>query len=352
MGERHVYSDLDFQGVHAVKNIPTPVAAGDAANRQYVDDRVSAIAMPTGAVIHFAANAAPAGYLKANGALVSRSTYADLWAFAQASGMLVTDAAWLAGASGSFSSGNGSSTVRLPDLRGEFIRGWADGRSVDTGRAIGSLQSSQNLSHSHTASQTSHSHGITVASGGAHSHTASDSGHSHSAGTDSQGGHTHTNSTNTAGAHTHGTSSTTDSNGAHTHTGAAHQHNFNVRGTSIATGSGAVANIINFDTPANTSKFTELEGNRATTSNGAHTHTVTLSSDGGHTHTITQGTAGAHTHTITVGSGAASITVNTTNSAHSHTASSDSVSPAITVASSGDTEARPRNAALLACIKF
>ncbi|MEI1531002.1 tail fiber protein, partial [Escherichia coli] len=27
-------------------------------------------------------------------------------------------------------------TLRLPDLRGEFIRGWDDGRKVDTGRSL------------------------------------------------------------------------------------------------------------------------------------------------------------------------------------------------------------------------
>ncbi|MGJ7631431.1 phage tail protein, partial [Citrobacter freundii] len=30
--------------------------------------------------------------------------------------------------------------LRLPDLRGEFIRGWDDGRGVDSGRVIGSAQ--------------------------------------------------------------------------------------------------------------------------------------------------------------------------------------------------------------------
>ncbi|QYM90748.1 phage tail-collar fiber domain-containing protein [Dickeya zeae] len=37
----------------------------------------------------------------------------------------------------------------LPDLRGEFIRGWDDGRGVDAGRAIGSNQSDAFKSHSH-----------------------------------------------------------------------------------------------------------------------------------------------------------------------------------------------------------
>ncbi|WP_443091361.1 phage tail protein [Basfia succiniciproducens] len=37
----------------------------------------------------------------------------------------------------------------LPDLRGEFIRGWDNGRGVDRGRSILSTQSSDFLSHYH-----------------------------------------------------------------------------------------------------------------------------------------------------------------------------------------------------------
>ena len=103
-----------------------------------------------GMVSFFAGNAAPLGWLKANGQLVSRTTYAALWTFAQASGALVTDAAWLAGATGSFSQGDGSTTFRLPDYRGEFLRGWDDGRGVDSGRTFGSTQSHALQNHSHT----------------------------------------------------------------------------------------------------------------------------------------------------------------------------------------------------------
>jgi hypothetical protein len=37
----------------------------------------------------------------------------------------------------------------LPDLRGEFLRGWDHGRGVDSGRAFGSLQLDQNKAHTH-----------------------------------------------------------------------------------------------------------------------------------------------------------------------------------------------------------
>ncbi|KAA1815871.1 phage tail protein [Escherichia coli] len=38
-------------------------------------------------------------------------------------------------------------TLRLPDLRGEFIRGWDDGRKVDTGRDLLSRQDGTSFSH-------------------------------------------------------------------------------------------------------------------------------------------------------------------------------------------------------------
>jgi hypothetical protein len=82
---------------------------------------------PPGTVLFVAMNTAPSGYLKANGAAVSRSTYAALFAAIGTT----------------FGAGNGSTTFNLPDLRGEFPRGWDDGRGVDSGRAFGSAQLDQ-----------------------------------------------------------------------------------------------------------------------------------------------------------------------------------------------------------------
>jgi phage-related tail fiber protein len=78
-------------------------------------------------------SSAPSGWLKANGAAVSRSTYSDLFAAIGTT----------------YGSGDGSSTFNLPDLRGEFLRGWDDGRGVDSGRGFGSFQSHAYGSHNH-----------------------------------------------------------------------------------------------------------------------------------------------------------------------------------------------------------
>jgi microcystin-dependent protein len=89
---------------------------------------------PPGSIFWFAANAAPAGYLKANGANVNRTTYAALFAAIGTT----------------FGVGNGSTTFTLPDLRGEFARGWDDGRGIDSGRTFGSAQGHAFASHTHT----------------------------------------------------------------------------------------------------------------------------------------------------------------------------------------------------------
>lgn len=101
---------------------------------------------PAGKVDFFAMVTAPSGYLKANGSAVSRTTYAALFA---AIGTV-------------YGTGDGSSTFNLPDLRGEFVRGLDDGRGVDSGRTIGSLQPDALQGHIHTFGVASIQSGGTV----------------------------------------------------------------------------------------------------------------------------------------------------------------------------------------------
>lgn len=112
----------------------------------------SAGPVPVGATIWINGTAAPPGYLKENGALISRATYPALTTYALASGNMVTEAVWAGGANSAFSSGDLSTTIRLPDARGEFIRAYDDGRGVDSGRAMGSHQADELKSHAHTVS--------------------------------------------------------------------------------------------------------------------------------------------------------------------------------------------------------
>jgi phage-related tail fiber protein len=101
-----------------------PTSALHAAPKSYVDSRTSGDNMPIGAVIPFSSSAVPDSWLFANGQAVSREEYAELFA------LLGSPVA----------SGNGSTTFNVPDLRGEFIRGWDGGRGVDVGRTIRTAQ--------------------------------------------------------------------------------------------------------------------------------------------------------------------------------------------------------------------
>lgn len=100
---------------------------------------------------------APAGWLKANGAAVSRVAYAELFARIGTT----------------FGAGDGATTFNLPDYRGEFLRGFDDGRGLDAGRALNSTQAPLLLTHNHGAS------------------AATSGWHGHSGVTDSKGEHTH-----------------------------------------------------------------------------------------------------------------------------------------------------------------
>lgn len=91
--------------------------------------------IPAGAVQAFAMQTVPSGWLECDGAAVSRTTYATLFAAIGTT----------------FGAGDGTTTFNLPDLRGYFVRGWDHGRGVDTGRVFGSTQTSQNLAHVHAA---------------------------------------------------------------------------------------------------------------------------------------------------------------------------------------------------------
>jgi hypothetical protein len=105
--------------------------------------------LPVGAMVWSTSVFALPGTLKANGALLSRASFPRLWSFASASGTITTEAGWSSAASGAYSSGDLATTFRLPDLRGEFIRGFDDGRGVDPGRLQGHNQAADNAPHTH-----------------------------------------------------------------------------------------------------------------------------------------------------------------------------------------------------------
>ncbi|EON5977876.1 phage tail protein [Escherichia coli] len=80
-------------------------------------------ALPVGVPVPWPSATPPTGWLKCNGAAFSAEEYPELT--------------------------KAYPTNKLPDLRGEFIRGWDDGRGVDAGRALLSLQNDSFEAHRH-----------------------------------------------------------------------------------------------------------------------------------------------------------------------------------------------------------
>lgn len=89
---------------------------------------------PAGTLMYFAGGTAPNGWLVCDGSAVSRTTYADLFAAIGTT----------------YGAGDGSTTFKLPDLRGVFLRGLDSGRGLDPGRALGTYQVDEFAEHSHT----------------------------------------------------------------------------------------------------------------------------------------------------------------------------------------------------------
>jgi phage-related tail fiber protein len=97
-----------------------------------------ASALPVGAMVPFPLDKIPPGFLEIDGSVKSIAVYPDLAAFLGTA----------------FNKGDeGAGNFRLPESRGEFLRGWDHGRGVDAGRAIGSWQADDNKAHFHTVTR-------------------------------------------------------------------------------------------------------------------------------------------------------------------------------------------------------
>lgn len=106
------------------RTLTIPDESGTIATQTYVSNSLTTLVAP-GVIVYFATSAAPTGWLKCNGAAISRSTYSNLFA--------AIAEIWGAG--------DGLSTFNIPDLRGEFVRVWDDSKGTDAGRIFGSSQS-------------------------------------------------------------------------------------------------------------------------------------------------------------------------------------------------------------------
>lgn len=116
--------------------------AGFGIKDSYTKAEVEALiakasALPVGSIVAFPVDAPPPGFLELDNSVKSSATYPDLSAYL----------------GGKFNKGDeGVGNFRLPEARGEFLRGWDHGRGVDAGRTLGSYQTDQNKAHAHATS--------------------------------------------------------------------------------------------------------------------------------------------------------------------------------------------------------
>ncbi len=256
--------------------------------------------MPVGSIIPYGGSTAPTGWLMCDGAEVSRTTYADLFAIF----------------STTYGNGDGSTTFDLPDCRQKFVLAKA---ASGTGSTLGGTGGEIDHDHSSPA----HYHGmgtganLNITSSGSHTHSADHDHPSKSSG--SSGSHDHSldhnhpsKTSGSVGTHTH---SMTHNHGSFTSgSGGSHSHNAdtwphagwqNYLGTSgtqrwaLGPQDGSVA----------------VDGDRitrSTNSTGSHTHSVNppnysanTGGGGSHSHSVDldnftgdTGTASSHTHSL------------------------------------------------------
>ncbi|HDV4961608.1 phage tail protein [Escherichia coli] len=107
------FADIKSDGAAAISTALTNLGLGEGS------------ALPVGVPVPWPSATPPTGWLKCNGAPFTASEYPKL---AQA-----------------------YPSLKLPDLRGEFIRGWDDGRGIDASRSIMSQQQGSLMSISVSA---------------------------------------------------------------------------------------------------------------------------------------------------------------------------------------------------------
>lgn len=180
-------------------NVSTLGSFGDLSASQIAG--ASSQLVPSGVVMAFAGATAPSGWLLCNGSVISRTTYANLFA----------------AISTAHGSGDGSTTFALPNYAGQFLRGRANGSANDpdrasrtaaasggnTGDAVGSIQSNATAKNGLATSASNIS--ASAADAGDHFHTYTTNSTSSGSGTIGASGQSSTLSENTssAGTHTH-----------------------------------------------------------------------------------------------------------------------------------------------------
>ena len=108
-------------------------SGGDNAFWKFAGDLLSFVSgqVPVGTINAFASQVVPANYLECDGSTLSTSQFNDLFNVI------------------GYTYGGSGTSFNIPDLRGEFIRGWDNGRGIDSGRTFGGSQLDAFQGHHH-----------------------------------------------------------------------------------------------------------------------------------------------------------------------------------------------------------
>jgi len=128
----------DGKGRHWIlESVDKDFAYKNKAGDKFLNRLIKADEVQIGHLYPLAGNeTAPPETVKPEGQIANRVNFKRVWAWAQATGRVVTEAEWAAGNQGCFSSGNGSTTFRFPLVK-DFIR------AKESGRNVGSFQADQ-----------------------------------------------------------------------------------------------------------------------------------------------------------------------------------------------------------------
>jgi microcystin-dependent protein len=157
----------------ALAGTPTGLAITSDIIKSIID-----IIAPVGEVRTFLLNAAPSGWLELNGLTIGNASsggtaranadtetlFTKIWQQTSVSDLPIYTSTGVLSSKGASASADfaASKRIALPNMRGEFARGWDNGRGIDIGRTVGSTQVEAIGPHNHTA---------TTDTAGAHTHT-------------------------------------------------------------------------------------------------------------------------------------------------------------------------------------
>jgi microcystin-dependent protein len=149
--------NIDPTSVDAASVSFAPTGALTSTNVQDAIEEIAAsvadfadmeINISPGLIMAWLASTPPSGFLECDGTAVSRTTYANLF-------LVISD---------DYGAGDGTTTFNLPDLRGEFLRGWDHGAGVDPGAATrtnrGDTTTGDNVGTKQAEAYKAHTHGL------------------------------------------------------------------------------------------------------------------------------------------------------------------------------------------------